>query len=521
MKKTVLVFFAFAVLFVLVSASVWEGMSAVSVSGELPENGLYVATNSFPVNTVVDVTNIENGKTIRLTVSSGLDTPGLLALVSKEAANAIDLQSRTLGRIRMTQPADPIAFSRFSGIGSGDPDHDPAAFAALSGYDSAYWETLENANAPTVNADSGRVEGGNRIVDLPRNDIPAASYSQPERPPTEVPAYREPAVPPVVPNQSFSVVIIEATEAPAAAPAAAAPSPVLPGPDYNIILVPSDTRPPENTAAPDSSYFIAGISPQPQQAPADISIDPLLFIDPVPETAPAREIDASLFINPIPENAPPQETREIDASLFVDPIPEIVPSRETLAWEIDASLFVNPIPENAPPQETREIDASLFVDPIPEIVPSRETLAWEIDPSQVIDPIPEFVPVFETPQIAQPDIQPNVQPDIQLSIQPQPEPFFPAPYRNPYTPVFSAPLISRLERGKYYLQIAAFSTEEMVSSELTKIDRSLPVAVMSAGNTENPVYRILIGPVNFGESGALLQRFKGSYKDAFVRLGSD
>jgi hypothetical protein len=35
------------------------------------------------------------------------------------------------------------------------------------------------------------------------------------------------------------------------------------------------------------------------------------------------------------------------------------------------------------------------------------------------------------------------------------------------------------------------------------------------------VYRVLVGPVNLGESGALLQRFKRSgYKDAFIKQGS-
>jgi hypothetical protein len=353
----------------------------------------------------------------------------------------------------MTQAADPIAFSRFSGYGSGDPDHDPAAFAAQSGYDSSYWETLENVNAPAANAESSRFEGGTRIVDLPGNNIPAgppASSSQPEPPPVDVPAYREPAPLAYPPDPDVSVVIVEATEAPSAAPLPPAPPP---GPDYNIILVPSDIRPPENRIEPDSSYFIAGISPQPQQqAPADI-IDPSLFIDPIPETA-----------------------RDIDASRFIDSIPET--TRETRAWEIDPSLFIDPIPET--PQIAR--------------------------------------PNVQQPNV-QPDIQPNVQPDIR-NVKPWPEPFFPDPYRNPDTPVFSAPLISRLERGRYYLQIAAFSSEEMVSSELSKIDHSLPVAVMSAGSTRDPVYRILIGPVNLGESGALLQRFRGSYKDAFVRIGS-
>ena len=101
MKRICVIFAVSAALIILVSASVWEGTAAVAAGSELPETGLYMATNSFPINTVVDVTNLENGKTIRLIAFSALETPGLLALLSREAANSIGLENRTIGRIRI------------------------------------------------------------------------------------------------------------------------------------------------------------------------------------------------------------------------------------------------------------------------------------------------------------------------------------------------------------------------------------------------------------------------------------
>jgi cell division septation protein DedD len=85
--------------------------------------------------------------------------------------------------------------------------------------------------------------------------------------------------------------------------------------------------------------------------------------------------------------------------------------------------------------------------------------------------------------------------------------------------VFSAPTINSLESGKYYLQIAAYSNAEAVNPEISKIDNRLPVAVMTAGTSENPLYRLLIGPLTLGEAGALLQRFRSTHNDAFVRFG--
>jgi hypothetical protein len=60
------------------------------------------------------VTNLENGRTIRVTVAAGLDSPGLLAMLSQNAADAIGIQNRGIGRIRMTQPSDPIVYSHFT-----------------------------------------------------------------------------------------------------------------------------------------------------------------------------------------------------------------------------------------------------------------------------------------------------------------------------------------------------------------------------------------------------------------------
>jgi len=82
----------------------------VDNAGTLPESGYYVATNSFPRNTIVDLTNLETGTSIRVIVADTLNSPGLLAVVSKEAATAIGLQNRSVGRIRMSMPADPSPF---------------------------------------------------------------------------------------------------------------------------------------------------------------------------------------------------------------------------------------------------------------------------------------------------------------------------------------------------------------------------------------------------------------------------
>jgi cell division septation protein DedD len=100
-----------------------------------------------------------------------------------------------------------------------------------------------------------------------------------------------------------------------------------------------------------------------------------------------------------------------------------------------------------------------------------------------------------------------------------PRPSQPAPVIiSPQTAVFSVPVINKMERGEYYLQLGAFNRAEAVENALSKIEQFYPRKVEVSGSPDQPVYRILLGPVNQGEGGALLQRFKGSgYTDAYLR----
>ena len=88
----------------------------------------------------------------------------------------------------------------------------------------------------------------------------------------------------------------------------------------------------------------------------------------------------------------------------------------------------------------------------------------------------------------------------------------------PVESIFSVPVISALEQGKYYVQLGAFNRAEVVEDELVRIGKSYPLTIQSGGTDEKPLYRILLGPLNLGESGAILQRFKSiGYRDAFLR----
>jgi len=312
MKKACLFAAITASVFLLVSASVWEGTAVIG--DNFPENGFYLATNSFPVNTIVEVTNLENNRTASLIVSSSLENSGLLALLSKDAADYIGLTS--MGRIRMRERDDQVNYSGFGErrFFSGDPNYN-------AGEDNEGMEELESLLG---------LDG------------------------------------------------------------------------YDLAMIAAELRPPEDWREPDPEYFISSI----------LSILETLSV------------------------------------------PEIYDIYET--------------PE---PPETIQLP-EIYEAPVITVIPS----------------------------VPQPPIQPSVS-------------------ANSTATRFSAPIIQSFERGMYYVQIGAYRTTQTVESEILKVDKNLPVVIMRIESEDGPIYRVLIGPLNFGESGAILQRYKAIYKDAFLRVG--
>ena len=424
MKKRFLLPAAVSLLF-LINASVWEGAASVSSGGDFPSTGYYAATNSYPRNSVVDITNLENGITVRVVILSGLENPGILTVLSRDAADAIGLNPRSVGRVRMSQPSDPMS-SLINGInaGSGDPDHDPAAMIAAAGLNPDLF--TEESWLVFYNEDQ-----------LPAEMAAASVSEELPRPEMTVP---EPAAP--------ETAVQETAEA--ETPAKAMPF-LDPLQTAELELQKAD---PQQKAMPTSVLQSASALP-------DVSI---------PVTEPAAEDTITELALPPAEIQQPVVSYEIDPKDILD------------TWSI----------------------TDIIVSSAPQATVTSGNDHDYIDPVYFIDPItaaalPANIPV-ETAAVA------VIPQESIISVLPD--------------TVFSVPLINSLEIGKYYIQLAAFGKTENVESELDKIGRAWPLAVQGSGTPDNPVYRILVGPVNLGESGALLQRFKGTYKDAFVRLGS-
>lgn len=80
----------------------------------------------------------------------------------------------------------------------------------------------------------------------------------------------------------------------------------------------------------------------------------------------------------------------------------------------------------------------------------------------------------------------------------------------------SAENLLSLDKGSYYVQIAAFSAPSNIRETLAKYGRDYPVTLVplaSGGATQ-----VMIGPLSVDEYAVVLERFKSyGYKDAFIR----
>jgi hypothetical protein len=400
MKRAFFVFFAFILALGTPTVFAWEGTATIAPGGDLPGGGFSIATNSFPVNTTVEVINLENGKIVRVNVVSGLNTMGLMATLSREAAEAINLYGNSSCRIRMSQSSHEISISQLK-LG------------------------------PVVNP-----------LDLQDGPEGVAPSDSPEN------------------SRTASETSIAQGEYAADTPIAAAST---------------------GTAGP------ADISPANSAGSADIA--PVISSTPLTEEGYPSAIST---VNPVQD-----EVNNI-AKTDVNPVFEFDMAINIAEGGDFSEIFI----ASGVSPETEDDSAYLSSADTPTKVDEGYS-AFDYITSIILYPSGERIPEASN-----------------RSITPE---FLAPPLRNTeYTPPadfspFQVPLISRLERGKYYVQVAAYARPDNVEDEINRIGKSFPLAIQNIGTDSNPLFRVLLGPLNQSESFAMLQRFKSiGYADAFV-----
>jgi hypothetical protein len=487
-----IIILALAALFVFSGAlaSAFEGTAVVAPEGELPATGRFIATQHFPVNTVVDITNLENNRRVLVIVANNFSSPGLVAIVSREAAELIGMKPGSLSRIIMR-----IAYQRFpEDFNAGTPGYDPRN--ALSEEDllyqvyggDTYSPSDENGgNSQTAQADS--LWGPRYIPDRPEWSGPEIiNLFEEKHPPFEpIPPEKEQTPPP---EEIPPAPVQPPEQRPPVDPVVEPPARVTEQPQRDIIKDPSVHTPVVLMEEADKDPSVHTPVALMEEADKDPSVHtPVVLME-------EADKDPSVHAPVIS-----MEEAGKDPSDYI-----MLEQREDVAKDTP----VRPEENTEPPKPGPDPEPGPGPDPDPEPGPGPQLADSELKPTDMRPPPPE-----ESPSISPSDIIPEL---IIPPARETPRPPVPA-----VADSASDRILPYLERGRYYVQIASADSLESAENIIRQIDSRYDL-----DRYEPKVYRdsnnrfcVLLKPMNQGESAAVLQRFKSiGYRDAFVRSGS-
>ena len=482
-KAGTLAFLGLALLAQIAGAAVWEG-SANSAAGRSLQGEAYgIATNSFPRNTVVDVTNLENSRTVRVLVVSGQSNSGLLATLSRSAAESIGISGGSVRRVRISQPADAVAFAHIRrGPLPGPAEEAPGAEAARP-HEAADPEPPETAGGAAATAAPGAgAAGAPAEAAAPTGAAQAAATGRASAPGGAAMAAGAPA---------------EAAAPAAAAVAAGAPA---------------------QAAAPDGAAMAAG-APAEAEAPTEPG-SWLAGAHSRPGAAqPAAA--AALLAAPAPGGAAPSGAAPGGAQQ----------AAQAAGAQQPRAIGERTLPASMPARPARTIAhvPQIYV-PNFRLIPTEERLPpapreHALAPEYFIQPIELGQEAPEAP------IAEAMEPGA-LAMAEEPEPACPSAEAAQiaaeaaqggahggaaHAALFSA--VASLERDAWYVQLGAFRDPLSAAEEIGRAG-AYPALVQQIGSEAEPMFRVLLGPLNQGESAALLRRVRSvGNGEAFVRQG--
>jgi len=88
------------------------------------------------------------------------------------------------------------------------------------------------------------------------------------------------------------------------------------------------------------------------------------------------------------------------------------------------------------------------------------------------------------------------------------------------SPSIKVTVISELERGKWYVQIGAYTRTEHMEEAIKRVGTAAPLAVQNVGTDIAPMFRLLLGPFTQSEGKTVMGRFREKGYNAFLRSGS-
>ena len=453
----------------LTAQSFWDGNATVQRGDTGFESGLFAVSNSFPADSRIVVQNLDTGQSTTATVTQRIDgQPDLLLMLSPSAANAIGIPLGAMARVRVTlappAPSVPRATQTQEQVASRDPDINPGA---------AYPQDAQKAAAP------GRTAGTQAAAATPlpsEESLPASVAPQP------------------APSSPTPVSAPEAPQPETAQPQVTTPQVAVATPESSPATAIAEAEAARQKAA-DAAIIAAAQSRQPQKQ---------LFLPP-------REDEKFAYHKPAetPVQAATPAAPQITA-VIGEPGASPPPGPQP-----DLALADAVAPQIAQPQE---IVGAETVSPGPG--PAAQTALAEPEPigepqkpvqTEVTGPVAVPAPQAPAPQVA----LAAPQPPAERAAAATPT----APTTAPTTPRQVPAVTPPKQRGTpWYLQLAAYETEEVAQDLAKSLVPTYPTLVVAPAAPGSRMFRVVIGPLNRAESGTLLTwfRYRG-FPDAFVK----
>jgi hypothetical protein len=533
---------------------------------------LYAASNTFPLNATVDVTNVATGLSARVVIVNRIDDPGVFLLLSETAAGELGIAPDGSAAVRARQvqlpgltavePNQDLPFHP-------DPDVNPAA-------------SLGDPNTPIINPDA--VEEPSIAAIEPEREPQPVSDAQPQPEPEPEPEpQREPEPQPQpdrVPEPSITTVVdddvlpeaptpertpriraplvvelaqppdppqLAQAEEPVAEPVEREPVARASDPleerlraadrfldDQRVASAPLDDLPAETLDVPDPVADVVGVAVLPEVDP-DAVFDAEVSDD-LPEIP--NQVRLSIQLPEATDVTAPEVGTDTPTAP-VETRPEIALPLVPLQREREAVAAVEePEPESEPEPDTP--DVATADDLRPSLVP--EDAIVSLEPAEYRSPEPPEPTAEDLPRERAERDDEDVTADLAEAGLPEEERPVPAGEEAPRvtqveerrrepTPPTAAvaegdsgawaranlPLVADLERDAAYVQIAAYTNPRSAKQTIDRLGDRYPIAVVP-GDGGRDVYRVYVGPLSDDEKGsALFQIRNRGFRDAFLR----
>jgi len=484
------------------AASTWEGSAVAGGAGDFPSDGMFGACNSFPRDSTVEVKNLENGKSVIVTITKTVDNPGVFIALSPKAAADLGMRPGTASRVRAVALAKTAASAQPSVSKPGestDPDFNPKLLAPK--------ENLATGSAPAA---------------VPEAPAPIPSTAQADAIPI-TPAGTIPIAPEGVDLKST-----ETSESAEAIPALALPSTTGSAPA-------SDSLP-----SPTESVAVA-VAPIVPSAPA---------IPDMADAVDANRVEApnASFVPPIPSEPPLPKEASKDSPETLSAVPFAPAAQENSAVD----LPVAKIPAEIEESPTTEMPATASGSPSQSVASGTlDSGSISSDPTSVAEGaetaqngdetgtevVVGLEPTDLRPPVVPVEIVPEASTDTEERLNTEAaavtktEPTLPEapPASRMNISGFSIlasrvrdriAIVEALEKDAFYIQLAVYATEEALETALTGIKVEYPLTAEVLAREAELLIRLYVGPLGRDEGGVVLAKMRSlGYKDAFVRKG--